>query len=216
MQDEAPLADTFGVPEIRDHETVYTGLVWDVVRETFVLPESDRPLTRDFVRHPGAVAVAAIDETDRILLIQQYRHPVRAREWEIPAGLLDVAGEEPRLAASRELAEEADLRAENWHVLTDQLSSPGGISECIRIFLARDVSALPEAFARDAEESGIVPRWVPLDEALEAVLSGRIANATASLAILHAHHARARGWTGLRPADAPWPAREVAPLPDGA
>ncbi|WP_349828355.1 NUDIX hydrolase [Brevibacterium litoralis] len=207
----APLADSFGEPEISASAVVHHGIVWDVVEETFTLPESPRPITREFVRHTGAVAVAAVDAADRILLIRQYRHPVRAREWEIPAGLLDIAGEPPWRGAARELAEEADLRAETWHVLADQLTSPGGLSESIRIYLARDVSAVEATFEREAEERGIEPAWVGLDTALAAVLDGRIQNATCQLAILHAHHARARGWTDLRPVDAPWPAREVAP-----
>ena len=206
---DAELRDAFGAPEILSSEVAYSGLVWDVVRETFRLPESDEPLTRDFVAHPGAVAVVALDADDRIMLIQQYRHPIRAREWEIPAGLLDVSGEPPHLTAARELAEEVDLAAADWHLLADQLSSPGGISETLRIYLARGLSATAEEFDRSGEESGIVPRWVPLSEAKAAVVEGRITNATAVIGILQADLARERGFTGLRPADSPWPARAV-------
>lgn len=207
------IRDEFGAPEILESEVVYHGLVWDVVRETFRLPESSEPITRDFVEHPGAVAIAAVDEHARIMLIQQYRHPIRAREWEIPAGLLDVSGEPPHRTAARELAEEVDLEAATWNVLADQLSSPGGISETLRIYLARDITARSDAFERDDEESGIVPRWVPLAEAKAAVVEGRITNATAALGILHADLALARGFTDLRPADAPWSAREVPAAP---
>ncbi|GAA4285220.1 NUDIX hydrolase [Brevibacterium daeguense] len=207
--EDSMIRDEFVEPEMLSTEIVYRGLVWNVVRDTFRLPESDEPITRDYVEHPGAVAVAAVDPDDRIMLIQQYRHPIRAREWEVPAGLLDVAGEPAHLTAQRELHEEVDLRAATWNVLADQLSSPGGLSETLRIFLARDVAEVPEAerFARDAEENGIVPRWVPLAEAKEAVVAGRITNATAVIAILQAELARQRGWDGLRPADAAWPAR---------
>ncbi|MBD8021459.1 NUDIX domain-containing protein [Brevibacterium gallinarum] len=205
------LRDEFAPAEVTASETAFRGYVWDVLRETFSLPESEEPLTRDFVQHTGAVAVAAIDAQDRILLIQQYRHPVLCRDWEIPAGLLDVPGEEPLHAAQRELGEEADLHAGQWHLLADQLSTPGGVSETLRIFTARELSAVPEAerHLRDGEENGIVPVWIPLTEAVEAVLAGRITNGTAALAILHAEHARTRGWENMRPADEPWPARDV-------
>lgn len=205
--DTGPLADQPIVVDITDRTCVYRGAVWDVDRETFRLPEAPEPLTRDVLRHTGAVAVAVVDEADRILLIQQYRHPIRTRNWEVPAGLRDIAGEEPALTAARELGEEADLRAADWATLADLYPTPGGSSEVIRIYLARGISALPEAerTAREGEERGIVPRWTPLDEALAAVLDGRIRNAVAALAILHADHARTRGYTGLRPVDAPWP-----------
>ena len=83
-----------------------------------------------------------------ICLIQQYRHPVRAYEWEIPAGLLDVAGEPPHVGAARELHEEADLVAGTWHVLADYFSSPGGLDEALRVYLARDLAAVPATTAR--------------------------------------------------------------------
>lgn len=197
------LADVVFRPEVSEAETVYRGAVWDIVTETFSLPESETPLTRDLLAHPGAVAVVALDDAERILLIRQYRHPIRRRDWEIPAGLLDIAGEDPAAAAARELGEEADLAASEWHTLADMYSSPGGSDEALRIYLARGLSPLP-AYEREAEELGIVPRWTPLDEAVEAVLSGRIANATACLGILHADAARRRGFTDLRSVDEPW------------
>lgn len=204
------LEDEFVDPDIEDSQDVFHGKVWDVKRDTFRLPESDRPIVRDYVDHPGAVAIAAIDSQDRILLIQQYRHPIRARDWEVPAGLLDKPGEDPAVAAARELGEEAELRASDWHVLADQISSPGGMNETLRIYLARQLRPVPEGerFARDDEESGIVPRWTPLDEAFAAVRAGRLGNATTQLAVLHAHAARADDWKDLRPVDAPWPARD--------
>jgi ADP-ribose pyrophosphatase len=164
-------------------------------------------VTREYVRHPGAVAVAALDEQGRLCLIQQYRHPVRAFEWEIPAGLLDVTGEPPHVGAARELHEEADLVADTWHVLADYVSSPGGLDEALRIYLARDLSPVPESerHVRDGEELGMPVRWVPLEEIRDAVLAGRIHNATITIAVLAALAARDLDWTTLRAHDAPWP-----------
>src|SRR5699024_5294316 len=109
--------------------------------------------------------ILALDDEDRVLLIRQYRHPVRRRDWEIPAGLLDVAGEHPLATARRELAEEADLAATQWSVLAEFATSPGGSNELIRVYLARGLTEL-EPFARTEEEADIERRWVGLDAAV--------------------------------------------------
>ena len=140
-------------------------------------------------------------------MIQQYRHPVGATEWELPAGLLDIHGEAPWLAAARELAEEADLRAEQWHVLADYYASPGGMSEALRVYLARELSDVPESerHPREAEELGMPSGWLDLDDAVTAALTGRLNNVGAIVGVLAAAAARQRGWATLRPADEPWP-----------
>jgi ADP-ribose pyrophosphatase len=198
--------DSFDPREVREHETVYKGLVWDIARDTVDLGEGGVH-QREYVEHTGAVAVLALDDDDRVLFVQQYRHPVGMLLWELPAGLLDVEGEAPLLAAQRELAEEADLRAERWDVLVDWFNSPGGSTEALRLYLARGVSPVPEAerHQREAEELGMTARWVPLDDARDAVLAGVLHNPGAVVGILAACEARAQGWRTLRPADAPWP-----------
>lgn len=200
------LADRHEARPVVHTEVAMRGLVWEVVRDRVDLGDAGE-VTREYVRHPGAVAVAALDDEGRICLIQQYRHPVRAFEWEIPAGLLDVHGEAPHVGAARELHEEADLEAATWHVLADYVSSPGGLDEALRIYLARDVSdvAHSERHDRDGEELGMPQRWVPLEQARDAVLAGRIHNATVVIAVLAALAARDENWATLRPVDAPWP-----------
>ncbi|NYF99525.1 NUDIX domain-containing protein [Janibacter cremeus] len=200
-----PLRDEIVPSPVVDSEIVFDGVVWDVRREAFDL-EGER-LVREVIDHPGAVAVLALDEQDRTLLIRQYRHPISSHEWEIPAGLLDVAGEDPLLAAQRELAEEADLVAEHWAVLVDYFSSPGGMNEALRIYLARDLSEVPaaERHEREGEEAHILHRRVPLDEVVDAVLAGDVHNSTLVIGVLAAQRMRDHGWTSLRPADSPWP-----------
>lgn len=190
---------------------MFEGMVWDVRRDTVDLGEAGE-VSREYVDHPGAVGVLAlreVDGRDQVLLIQQYRHPVGAFEWELPAGLLDVAGEPPWLGAARELHEEADLSASRWDVLIDYFGSPGGNSEALRIFLARDLTDVSEdeRFSREGEERGMPVGWVDLDEAHEAVLAGQLHNPSAVTGILTAHAGRAREWATLRPHDAPWPER---------
>ncbi len=91
---------------------------------------------RTVVSHPGAVAVVALDDAGRVLMIRQYRHPVGYQLWEIPAGLRDAAGEPPLETARRELFEETGYRAREWHVLIDYFTSPGFTTERLRIYLA--------------------------------------------------------------------------------
>lgn len=188
-------------------ETVYEGYIWNVQRDEFELAQDTDPLRRDYITHPGAVSVLVLDDDDRVLLINQYRRPVGMTMWEIPAGLLDVEGEDPATAARRELAEEADLQAERWDVLVDFHNSPGSSSEANRIFLARGLSDVPEAerHERDGEESEIQGAWVPLDDAVRAVLEGRLNSPSAVVGLLAAHAARADGYRSLRAVDASWP-----------
>lgn len=217
----ADLDDEIVDRPVSHSETAFHGLVWDVRRDVVELGDAG-PVTREYVEHPGAVVVAAlreIDGVDHLAMIRQYRHPVRAMEWELPAGLLDQPGEAPWLAAARELREEVDLEAARWHVLIDFFSSPGGLSEVLRVFLARDVSPVTDdgLFTREGEEAEIRARWIPLDEAYAAVLAGRVHNPGAVIGIMAVWGARAQCWAPLRPQDDPWPwhpaYRAAAPAP---
>lgn len=201
----APLGDDPFVAEVTRTETVFEGRVWNIVRDEVAY--GGETIVREYMDHTGAVAVLALDDHDRVLLIKQYRHPVRVRDWEIPAGLLDIAAEDPLPAAQRELAEEADLVASDWSVLAEFYTTPGGSDEAIRIYLARGLSAAPEAFARSDEEADIEVRWAPLDEVVDAVLDRRLQNPSLVVGAMTAHASRARGWQTLAPADAPWPRR---------
>ncbi|HYI33108.1 MAG TPA: NUDIX hydrolase [Glaciibacter sp.] len=197
-----PLEDEPQFADVTSSEIVFEGKVWDVRSDTFGY--NGDAIVREYVDHTGAVAVLAIDDHDRVLLIKQYRHPVRMREWEIPAGLLDITGEDPLVAARRELAEEADISATDWNVLAEFYTSPGGSNEAIRIYLARGIAEL-DAFERIDEEADIELRWVPLDECVDAVLDRRIQNPSLVIALLAANTAKQRGWASLGPADAAWP-----------
>ncbi|GAA2941513.1 NUDIX domain-containing protein [Glutamicibacter bergerei] len=198
-----PISDELSPRELIGRETVYEGRIWNVVHDTVQLSDDGSRIERDYIVHPGAVSILALDERERVLLVNQYRHPVGMRLWELPAGLLDVAGEPPLEGAKRELWEEADRTAESWAVLTDVFLSPGSSSEALRIFLARDVNLAPEGqrHERTDEEAEIITRWVPLDEAVAAVLDGRIHNPSAVVGLLAAFAARASNYSTLRPAD---------------
>ena len=161
-------------PEILRSDLAYEGAVWNVRDDR--VRYGDGEIRRQYVAHTGAVAILALDDEGRVLLIQQYRHPIRHRDWELPAGLLDVAGEEPLAAARRELAEEADLVAAHWEPLVSTWTTPGGNDELIHVFLATGVSAAQNAHAREDAEADIRVEWVPRDAAITAVLDGRMRN----------------------------------------
>jgi 8-oxo-dGDP phosphatase len=174
-------------------------------RDTVRMPGDDL-VDRDVVEHPGAVAILALDDDERVLMIRQYRHPVGRLLWEIPAGLRDVAGEPLHVTAQRELLEEGGYRAARWQVLADAFSSPGISTERVRIFLARGLAEVPAAersYVPQHEEAHLVLAWVPLDQAVARILAGDLHNAITALGILSAYAARQDGFTALRDADAP-------------
>ena len=171
-------------PEVLQTDLVYEGAVWNVRDDR--VRYGDGEIRRQYVAHTGAVAILALDDQGRVLLIQQYRHPIRHRDWELPAGLLDMPGEEPLAAAQRELAEEADLVAAHWEPLVSSWTTPGGNDEVIHVFLASGVSTANEAHARVDEEADIRVEWVPLDAAVAAVLDGRMRNGILSIGVLAA------------------------------
>jgi 8-oxo-dGDP phosphatase len=173
------------------------------VRSDHVQMPDNHQAERLVVTHPGAVAVLALDETDRVLMIRQYRHPVGYLLWEIPAGLRDVDGEPLVATARRELLEETGYRARDWQVLVDIFTSPGFTSERVRIFLARGLEQAPDAgYEREDEEKFLTVDWIPLTDAVRLALAGKLHNGETINGLLAAYVARSDGFSQLRPADA--------------
>lgn len=178
--------------EVRDSQVVFSAFRFAMVRDTVAMP-GDTVAERLYLDHPGAVAVVAEDDAGRIALIDQYRHPVRRRLWELPAGLRDVAGEDPAYTAVRELEEETDTRAAHVEHLLTFHPTPGCSNERIEIFLARRLSPVPEVerHARTDEEADLNLAWWDLDEAVAAVFDGRITNGCAVAGLLAVARMRA-------------------------
>ncbi|MFD6419109.1 NUDIX domain-containing protein [Streptomyces sp. NPDC060194] len=202
------IKDTAEEWRITDSATPWTGKKTSIRADDVVMPDGSTA-RRDYMVHPGSVAALALDEDGRVVVIRQYRHPVRHKLWEIPAGLLDVPGENPLHAAQRELYEEAHVKAETWRVLTDVYTTPGGCDEAVRIFLARDVSVVEgERFAVAEEEADMELARVPLAELVRGALAGELHNNILVVGVLALAAALAGdGLDALRPAEAPWPAR---------
>jgi ADP-ribose pyrophosphatase len=206
--DRMTIKDTPAEWRVTATETPFRGNKTSVRTDEVVMPDGS-VVRRDYQVHPGSVAVVALDDEDRVLVLKQYRHPVRQKLWEIPAGLLDVPGENPLRAAQRELYEEAHVKAEEWNVLTDVYTTPGGCDEAVRIFLARGLSeADGERFEVAEEEADMEVARVPLAELARGVLAGDLHNNCLVVGVLSVLAARAGdGFDALRPAEAPWPAR---------
>ncbi|MEU1820694.1 NUDIX hydrolase [Streptomyces roseifaciens] len=202
------IKDTAAEWPVTATQTPFTGNKTSVRTDEVEMPDGT-VVKRDYQVHPGSVAVLALDEEGRVLVLSQYRHPVRQKLWEIPAGLLDVPGENPLHAAQRELYEEAHVKAEDWRVLTDVYTTPGGCDEAVRIFLAREISDVEgERFEVEHEELDMELARVPLAELVRGVLAGELHNNCLVVGALSLTAALAGdGLDALRPADAPWPAR---------
>jgi 8-oxo-dGDP phosphatase len=187
--------------ETTSSETLHTGNIFALRRDHVLMPGGTIAV-REIVEHYGAVAIVAMDGDGNIPMVYQYRHAFGRRLWELPAGLIDVAGEPPNLAAVRELAEEVGLQASTWQVLVDLDSAPGFSDESVRVYLATGLSevARPEAHH---EEADMKMRWFPIEEAVRWVFSGEIVNAIAVAGILSAN-AATNGLAQSRPLDSPW------------
>lgn len=198
------------------HEVLATGRVSDFVQDRITTPDGGSIL-RQYVTHPGAVAIIAWDEQDRIACVQQYRHPVQMALVEPPAGLLDGDHEVWLDAAVRELAEEALLAADQWRVLVDVFTTPGGCQESIRVYLATALrpAPRPDGFVVEGEEAHMDLGWVPRADLVEGILAGRLQSPSLVSGVLALETARLSGRLDrLRTPDAPWPARQVKEAQD--
>ncbi len=202
------IKDTAAEWQVTATATPFVGNKTSVRTDEVVMPDG-ATVTRDYQVHPGSVAVLALDDEQRVLVLNQYRHPVRHKLWEIPAGLLDIPGENPLHAAQRELYEEAHVKAEDWRVLADVYTTPGGCDEAVRVFLARGVSEVEgERFEVSEEEADMELARIPLPDLVQGILAGDLHNNCLVVGALSLQAALAGdGLDALRPADAAWPAR---------
>jgi ADP-ribose pyrophosphatase len=190
---------------VSDSETLHVGRVLAVRLDQVVMPGGG-VARREIVEHPGAVAIVPLHDDASVVMIDQYRHAVGRRLRELPAGLLDTAGEDPVSTARRELVEEVGCTAQDWSVLVDVVSSPGFSDEAVRVFLARGLTEIGRPTGGDDEEADLSVVRMPLTDAVRQVLAGEIVNASTVAGLLAAHAVLA-GIAQPRPVDASWPDR---------
>ncbi|MBV8152115.1 MAG: NUDIX hydrolase [Candidatus Eremiobacteraeota bacterium] len=160
---------------------VYRGKVVDLrVDEVEFGGERPRRSLVEIVEHRGAVVVAAQPTPDSIVLVEQYRYPLGLRQWEVPAGTLDP-GEDPELAAARELREETGYRAARVRKLWSAFSAPGFCTELLHFYAAEGLEA-GEREPDEGEEDMLV-RTFSLDEAWALVERDRLRDAKTQIAI---------------------------------
>jgi ADP-ribose pyrophosphatase len=170
-------------PTVAASQAVHDGRVIQVSTERLRYANG-REFDIDFVRHPGAAAVVAVDDAGRVCLVRQYRHGVADFLWEIPAGKLD-AGEAPEICAVRELAEETGVRARHWTSLGLYIPAPGFFTEVIHMYLARNLQI--GSPAPDADEE-LELQWLPLGDALQKLLTGEWNDGKTALALWRAQY----------------------------
>lgn len=190
-----PLRDWPESWSVASSEEIWSGgAPFSVRRDHISVPGREEQFGRLVVQHPGASVVLAVDADERVLVLEQYRHPPGIRFVELPAGLLDE-GEDPLAAAKRELQEEGRLVADTWTHLITTYPSPGLSSERIEIYLAQDVSAAPHprGFLAVHEESDMTVSWVAMSDLLDGVLDGRLTSGPLGLAVLAYPLRRIRG-----------------------
>jgi ADP-ribose pyrophosphatase len=189
--------------EVAASELKYDGAIIRVRADMVTQPDGSQA-EREVVEHTNSVAVVAVDDARRVLLIRQYRHPAGQYLWELPAGLCDQPGEDPLVTARRELAEETGWTAADWSTLVDVYTSPGISTEQCRIYQARELRPGQRAGPLQDEEADLQQRWTPLAEAVFEVLSGNITNGLAVSGLL-ATAVRHGMRDSRRPGRAIWP-----------
>ena len=215
---------------VTSSQRVFDGAVTAVRIDDVVMPGGETA-KREVVEHDNAVAVVALDSDSggdsdsdsdsgagadpRVILIEQYRHPLGRRLWELPAGLMDVDGEGAQQAAARELVEETGYAAANWSVLVDVAPSPGFSEEIVRIFLATGLTEVGRPHPGDHEEAELRVVLVPLSTAVQAVLDGRIVNGMAVAGILAAERTLREGMVERTESigDLPWASATGSDIP---
>ena len=161
-------------------EDVFDGTLLHVKRDTVKLPNGNEA-TREWIRHPGASAVIPVLPDGQIVLVRQYRYPIGRVTLEIPAGKLDAPDEDPQFCAVRELSEETGYQAERMEKLTTIATTVGFSNEYIHLYVAEGLK--PGAQHPDEDEFINVVK-MPLAQAVQMVLDGRIYDAKSATAIL--------------------------------
>ena len=197
--DAAPFGDDPLEEHVVERRLIHRGRYLEFRVDTIERADGSRG-TRDVVGHPGAIAVLALDDDGRLLLVRQWRIPAERAMLEIPAGTLDVhdgVTEDPDLAARRELEEETGSRAASWRKLAEFWTAPGFASELMHLYLATGLtSAAGDDRLTPDEDERLELSRVTVDEALTLVDRGEISDAKTILGVLWLDRLRRAGELG--------------------
>lgn len=166
--------------KLKESQTIFSGRMLTLKLDKVVLPDG-KEADREWVVHPGAVAVLAVDQQDRICLVRQYRYPVGKEMLEIPAGKL-TPGEDPLECARRELLEETGFTAAEWRLLYTYYTTPGFTNEIMHIYLA---SGLSGGEATPDEDEFLEVDMINARECWDMIRSGKIQDGKTLVALLH-------------------------------
>ena len=176
------LLDTLDAMSIIESKTIFTGRIIKLNQEKIRLPDSTVD-DLEIIYHPGGAAIVAVNNSNQVCLLRQYRHAMRDWVWEIPAGILESADVSVIKRAQQELQEESGCTAAQWVELGEMQSSPGMLTEKVYLFLATGLS-----YGEQALEQGEVleVHWVDFNKALQKVRDGEINDAKTCIALFRA------------------------------
>ena len=161
-------------------EYMYKGKIINLRRDTALLPDGNTAL-REVVEHPGGVCVAALTDNDEILFVKQFRYPYFETVLEIPAGKRDKGNEDPLECGIRELEEETGAKAEKFIPLGELYPSPGYCGEIIWLYAATGLTFSEQHLD---EDEFLTVEKIPLEKAVQMILSGEIKDAKTQAAVL--------------------------------
>lgn len=165
-------------------EEIFDGQVVHLYKDTISLPNG-KPATREVIRHVGAVAIVPMTEDGKVIVERQFRYPLDRVITEIPAGKLDNKAEDRLAAAKRELEEETGYLADEWIELGDYIPAAAYCDEVITMYLAKGL----HVGTRNLDEDEFLNiKEIPLEELVEDIMQGNIADGKTQVALLKAYH----------------------------
>lgn len=166
-------------------QQIFQGRIVKLRVDTVSLPDG-RQSTREIIEHVEAVAIVALDNEGRIIMVRQYRKPVEQVLLEIPAGIME-ANEDPLSCAQRELREETGYSAGNWQKILSYYSAPGFTDEYLHLYLATDLS---DGEVEPDEDEFVETVSLPLKQAYRMIFEGQIKDGKSIIGIQYAFNAR--------------------------
>lgn len=163
-------------------EKIYSGKIFDLIVDEILYPSGNKSV-REVAAHPGGAVVVPVLGNNDIILVKQYRYPIRQFVYELPAGKLNP-GEDPAACACRELEEETGYQAARWKKLTAIYTTPGFCNEQLHLYLATDLSKSERGQQLEEGEASLTVENIPLRRVIEMIEKGEIVDGKTICGIL--------------------------------